>query len=91
METFIRGELHSIYKTKPFTDKATGEVRPGKYQLQFLSEKDLGDGLGIQLILDKISIPDILYSKYADLKGEEVTLKVGMMVSKGQIILYGKE
>jgi len=91
MELFVKGELHSIFKTKPFTDKVSGEVRPGKHQLQFLSEKDLGDGLGVQLILDKISIPDSLYPKYSEMKGREVTVKVGVMVSKGKPIYYGIE
>jgi len=91
METFIKGQLHNVFKSKDFTDKASGEIRPGKYQLQFLTEKDLGEGLGMQLVLDKISIPDSLYLKYSDMIGKEVSLKVGVMVSKGKPIFYGIE
>ncbi|MDF1882098.1 hypothetical protein JHD50_12445 [Sulfurimonas sp. MAG313] len=91
MITQIQGKLFNVFKTKDFTNKESLEVRAGKWQLQFLTEKDMGDGLGDQMILDKISIPPSMIHDYKDKVGEEVTVKVGVMTDGKKIIYYGIE
>ena len=91
MQIAITGQLAKVFKNTDFTDKVSGEVNVGKWQLQFLSERDMGDGLGQQLVLEKVSIPDSLYPEYADKVGQEVSVNIGVFASKGKIIYYGKE
>ncbi|MGB5966667.1 MAG: hypothetical protein WBG65_14185 [Sulfurimonadaceae bacterium] len=91
METLIKGKLFNVFKTKDFTNKETQEVRAGKWQLQFLTEKDMGDGQGEQMILDKISIPSSMIHEYKDKVGEDVTVKVGIMADGKKVIYYGIE
>jgi len=75
MQVYIEGELTNIFKNRDYEDKA------GKWQLQFMSKRDLGDGLGQQLVLEKISIPDEMYPMYKDKIGEEVKVPVGVVVT----------
>lgn len=91
MQAIVSGKLASIYKNKDFTSKDSGEVKVGKWQLQFMSEVDMGNGLGKQLIVEKISIPDKMYEDYASRIGEDVEVKVGYFASKNQVIFYGIE
>ena len=51
----------------------------------------MGDGLGEQLVLEKVSIPDSLYLDYKDKVGQDVTVAVGAFASKGKVIYYGIE
>lgn len=94
MELILKAKLSNIYKNQDFTDKGTGEVNKGKYQLQFLTERSKGEGLGSEMILEKVSIPDELYPRYKDKVGQDIELKVGSMVTgpdqrKHKVIFYG--
>ena len=92
MKNFIQGNLTNIFKNRDYTDSKTGETSEGKYQLQFLTTKDMGDGLGEQMVLEKISIPESLYPKYKDQIGKEVTVLVRAMATKDRkVIYYGVE
>ena len=92
MNISITGDLAKLFKNPDFTNKENGEViTVGKWQLQFLTERDMGDGLGSQLVLEKVSIPDNLYDLYKDQVGKEVTVNVGVFSSKGKVIFYGIE
>lgn len=90
MKVFIEGQLTNIFKNKDFEDKNTGSVTAGKYQLQFLTKRDMGDGLGEQMILEKVSIPDALIGDYRGKEGEIVTVPVNVMATKDRrVIFYG--
>jgi hypothetical protein len=84
-----KGVLNNVFKKANFEDKNTGEVKLGKYQLEFLTKKEVNKGEGFQTVLERISIPNELYSKYANEVGEEVEVAVDTMVNKGNVVLYG--
>lgn len=87
MRLQVVGKLHNIFKAKDFENTKTGEVQKGKYKLQFMYQRELGDSL--QTVIEDISIPDELYPKYKDHIGKEVTLNVGSMSKGNKVILYG--
>lgn len=95
MNLIIKEKLSNIFKNKDFTDSKSGEVSVGKWQLQFITERDKGEGLGKEMILQKVSIPDELYPKYKDKIGQVIELNVGSMISgpdknHHKVIFYGK-
>lgn len=93
MNTFIEGRLTNVFKNADFTDKTSGEVTAGKYQLQFMHKRDMGEGLGEQLVLEKISIPEDIADQYKDKVGQVVKVAVKAMVTNGsknsKVIFYG--
>ena len=89
MDLYVKGTLFNIFRSKDYTNESNGETRAGKWKLQFLAERDMGDGQGVQQVLTDISIPDELYPKFKDAKGKAVEVKVGSMVSKGRVVFYG--
>ena len=84
-----KGTLNNIFKRGNFEDRKTGEVKVGKYQLEFISQKEVIKGQGFETVLERISIPDELYQKYVDSVGEEVEVKVGAMAQNKRVIYYG--
>lgn len=95
MNIYIKQKLSNIFKNKDYTDKESGEVSLGKWQLQFITERDKGDGLGKEMILEKVSIPDELYPRFKDKIGQVIELNVGSMVIgpdkfNHKVIFYGK-
>jgi len=89
MKLHVTGQVVNIFKRRDFKDKETGEVKEGKHVVQFMVERDLGDGLGTQLVLEDISIPPSLYDKLKAKKGHTVTFPVGAIASGNRVILYG--
>lgn len=89
MELQLKGNLFNIFKSKDFEDKKSGEVTPGKWKLQFLVKRDLGGTQ--QNVIEDVSIPDSLYSKYKDQVGKDVVVNCGAMAKGNKVILYGIE
>jgi len=87
MELYLRGKLQNVFRTKDFTSKEDGRVTKGKYQLQFMEELEGAEG--VQLVIHKVSIPDILATQYLKQRGEDVELKVKPIVNGGKISFYG--
>jgi len=87
MELYLRGKLQNVFRTKDFTSKEDGKVTRGKYQLQFMEELEGAEG--VQLVIHKVSIPDILATQYLKQRGEDVELKVKPIVNGGKISFYG--
>lgn len=86
-----KGKLNNIFKRGTFTDKQTGAINQGKYQLEFITQKEVIKGQGFETVVEKISIPDVLYSAYKDKIGKEVEVQVGALSSKNKVIFYGVE
>ena len=89
MKIQIVGKLNNIFKRGDFTNKDTGETKQGKYQLEFISQKEIIKGAGFETVVDKISIPDELYPEYKDKIGKDIVLNVGTIVNKNRVIFYG--
>jgi len=89
MKIQVAGKLNNIFKRGDFTNKDTGETKQGKYQLEFISQKELIKGSGFETVVEKISIPDELYSKYQDKIGKDIVLEVGAIANKNRVIFYG--
>ena len=89
MEIQVKGKLNNIFKRGDFTNKDTGEVKVGKYQLEFITQKEVIKGAGYETVIERISIPDELYSKYKDMIGKHVSVSVGAMAQNKRVIFYG--
>jgi len=89
MELYIKGTLNNIFKRGDYVNKETGETKEGKYQLEFISRKEVIKGAGYETVIEKVSIPDELYPKYKDMIGKEVTVKVGALAQGKKVIYYG--
>ena len=89
MEIVVRGKLNNIFKRPNFVNKETGEQKPGKFQLEFISQRELVKGSGYQTVVEHISIPDDVYSSYKDKIGKDVEVSVNAITSKGRVIFYG--
>jgi len=84
-----KGTLNNVFKRANFENKTTGEMKQGKYQLEFLTKREVIKGQGFETVLEKISIPDEHYLKYKNMVGKEVEVDVGAMASKNNVILFG--
>ena len=89
MEIQIKAKLNNIFKRGDFTNKDTGEVKEGKYQLEFMSQKEVIKGAGFETVIERISIPDELYPKYKNMIDKEITVTVGAMAQNKKVIFYG--
>ncbi len=87
MELILRGKLQNVFRTKDFTNKTTGVKTVGKYQLQFMEEIEGAEG--VQLVIHKVSIPDILAMTYLGKTNDVVELKVKPIVNDGKVTFYG--
>jgi len=87
MQIVISGKLENVYKSKDFTDKDSGEVTKGKYQLQFMERVESEEGA--QLVVHKISIPQDKAKQYQGKVGENVQVPVKSFAQKGNVIYYG--
>ena len=83
------GKLNNIFKRPDFENKETGEIKHGKYQLEFITQKEVIKGQGFETVLERISIPDELYPEYKDKIGEDVEVKVGALAQGKKVIYYG--
>ena len=84
-----KGRLTNVFKRGDFEDKKSGEIKVGKYQLEFITQKEVIKGQGFQTVLERISIPDSEYSKYSNEIGNDVEVPVGSMAQNNKVILYG--
>jgi len=91
MRIEVKGKLNNIFKRGDFTNKDTGELKQGKYQLEFMSQKEVIKGAGFETVIEKVSIPDTLYPKYKDMIGKDVSVPVGAMAQGKRVIFYGIE
>ncbi len=89
MEIQIKAKLNNIFKRGDFTNKDTGEIKVGKYQLEFMSQKEVIKGAGFETVIERISIPDELYPKYKNMIDKEITVTVGAMAQNKKVIFYG--
>ena len=89
MEIVVRGKLNNIFKRPDFVNKDTGETKPGKFQLEFVTQKELTKGAGYQTVVEHISIPDDVYPSYKDKIGKDIEVSVNAIASKGKVIFYG--
>ena len=88
MELYLKGNLQNVFRTKDFKDKNTGQITTkGKYQLQFMEEIEGAEG--VQLVIHKVSIPDILAKEYLGKRGENVEIKVKPLINGGKVSFYG--
>jgi len=84
-----RGTLTNIFKRPDRQDKETGQFKEGKYQLEFLEQKQLKDTDQFQTVLQRISIPNTRISDFRDKVGQEVEVPVDYFTKSNQTILYG--
>jgi hypothetical protein len=89
MEIQIKAKLNNIFKRGDFTNKDTGEIKVGKYQLEFISQKEVIKGAGFETVIERISIPDELYPKYKEMIGKDIIVTVGAMAQNKRVIFYG--
>jgi hypothetical protein len=75
----LKGELTKLFKNNDYSNKETGEVVNGRYQLQFLYEKVKDDGSS-ELAIQKISIPEDYYDYFKDKEKKQVQIELGVMV-----------
>jgi len=87
MELYLKGKLQNVFRNKDFKNKTTGIVTAGKYQLQFMEEVEGSEG--VQLVIHKVSVPDILAMSYMGKSGEVVELKVKPIINGGKVSFYG--
>lgn len=87
MELYLRGKLQNVFRNKDFKNKNTGFITQGKYQLQFMEEIEGAEG--VQLVIHKVSVPDILAMSFMGKSGEDVELKVKPIVNAGKVSFYG--
>lgn len=88
MELYLKGNLQNVFRTKDYMDKNTGLIATkGKYQLQFMEEIEGAEG--VQLVIHKVSIPDILAKEYLGKIGQEVEIKVKPLINGGKVSFYG--
>jgi hypothetical protein len=78
-----------VFKRADYQDKKTGEVKPAKFQLEFMEQREMLEGQGKETVLRKISIPDELFPNFKDKIGQVVDVNVESMASGGNVILYG--
>ena len=89
MNLFIEGQLFNVFRNKDFKQKDTGDVKVGKWKLQFMVDRDMGDGRGTQKVFEDVSIPDTLYDRYKDMVNKNVKLEVGTMSMNNKVIFFG--
>lgn len=87
MELYLKGKLQNVFRNKDFKNKNTGLITLGKYQLQFMEEIEGAEG--VQLVIHKVSVPDILAMSFIGKAGEDVELKVKPIVNGGKVSFYG--
>jgi len=85
----FKGKLHNVFKRPDYLDKKTGEVKPAKYQLEFMEQKEMLEGQGKETVLQKISIPNELYPTFKDKVGQIVEVPIGVMCNNGRTTYYG--
>ncbi len=76
----------SLYKKPDFRDKDSGEITPGKHNLEILVEAELSNG-SIKHDMQDISIPDSKVEEYKAQIGKEVNVQCSY-VSKSNVSFY---
>jgi len=89
MEIQVKGKLNNIFKRGDYTNKDTGLTKEGKYQLEFMSQREVIKGAGFETVIERVSIPDELYPSYKDKIGKDVVVNVGAMAQNKRVIFYG--
>lgn len=87
MTLTLSGKLENVFKAKDFSNKKTGEVKIGKWQLQFHEEVEMEEGK--QLVIHKVSIPDEKAREYVSKVGDIVNVLVKPYSYNGSIGYYG--
>ena len=85
----FKGKLNAVFKRADYHDKKSGEIKPAKYQLEFLEEKEMIEGQGKETVIQKISIPDNLYPQFKEKVGQMVEVPIDAMVNNNRVIFYG--
>lgn len=88
MELILKAKLHNVFKAKDYADAETGQIKTkGKWQMQFIEEVESAEG--VQLVVHKISVPEINVLAYQGLVGEVIEIPVKTFVNKGKVGYYG--
>lgn len=87
MNLLLKLKVENIFKSKDFTDKASGEVTPSKWKIQTFDNIETENGEQMQLI--NISITDEKYYEVKEMIGSEIELPVRTFVNKGRVGFYG--
>ena len=86
VELYLKGKVENVVKGKDFTNKETGEVRPGALKLQFIH---LDDVRGLQTL--DVTVPKEFEEKAKDLKGKEINVPVELFARNSKIYYRVKE
>lgn len=98
MEFLARGVPINVFKKKDFIDKNdSNNSRVGKWTVQYMAERDMGEGLGVQMVLEDITLPeDVSDSRVksiqeARVNGEVVEIPVRFYVkdNKKEVGVFG--
>lgn len=87
MELFVKVKVENLFKAKDFTDKKSGETKKGKWKIQTFDNIETEQGMQMKLI--DISIPDEMYQKVKERKGQEITLAVGTYINNNRVGFFG--
>jgi hypothetical protein len=80
-------KVENVFRAKDFTDKKSGEIKPGKWKIQTFDKVETEQGEQIKLI--DVSVPDEVAFSLKDKVGEIVSLEVGTYVNNGRVGFYG--
>ncbi|MBU0721793.1 hypothetical protein KJ877_10650 [bacterium] len=86
MKISVKGKLMSLYKKPDFKDRESGEVTPGKHNLELLVETELSNG-SIKHDMQDISIPDSRVEEFKSQVGKEVNVNCSY-ISKSPVSFY---
>ncbi len=89
MELLLKLKVENIFKAKDFSDKKSGELTKGKWKIQTFDNIETDQGTQMKLV--DISIPENIYQKIKDKKGQEITIVVGTYVVNNRVGFYGLE
>ncbi len=86
VELYLKGKVENVVKGKDFTNKETGEVKPGALKLQFIH---LDEVRGLQTV--DVTVPREFEDKAKELKGKEVSLPIEVFARNSKIYYRVKE
>ena len=87
MELLAKVKIENIFKAKDFTDKKSGETKPGKWKIQTFDNIETDEGIQMKLV--DISITDEFAKSILNKKGETVTIPVGTFINNNKVGFYG--
>ena len=80
-------KVENVFKSKDFTDKKSGEVKPAKWKIQGFDNIETEQGMQIKLI--DVSVPDEVAFDLKNKIGEVASIEVRTFVNNGRVGFYG--